>query len=81
MLFTEGIAVAIATSSYGFFTFAVNQVAPLIVGSPLRLYGYFYIVAGFNLFGFFFILFNLPETKVSQQHNLIITRVSPRKTG
>ena len=51
---------------------------PLIVGSPLQLHGFFYIVTGFNLLGFFFVLVALPETKVSSydsysMHSLEIT--------
>ena len=55
----------LSSALYYFFSFVMNQLTPLIVGSSLQLHGFFYIVSGFNLFGLFLILFFLPETKVS----------------
>ena len=55
---------SISTGSYALFTWIANLVTPLIVGSPLQLHGFFYILSAINLFSFFFVLFALPETKV-----------------
>ena len=42
----------------------VNQITPYIV-FYIDLHGFFYILSAINFIAFFFILFILPETKVS----------------
>lgn len=59
-----GATVALAAASYWFLVTITNQLTPLIVGS-IELHGFFYILTGINLFSFFYVLFLMPETKVS----------------
>lgn len=57
-----------STCSYWVFTCLVNQSTPLILGSPLELHGFFFIIAGINLFAVVFVTFTLPETKVENYY-------------
>ncbi len=59
-----GIAVALSVASYWVSISIFTQLTPLLIGSSLQLHGYFYIITGFDVIGFF-ILFLMPETKVS----------------
>jgi hypothetical protein len=59
-----GIAAAMTNGPYWLMLFIVNQLTPVIVGSPLGLRGFFYILTVFNATSFLFVLIFLPETKV-----------------
>lgn len=67
-----GVTVAIASGLYWFFSCVNTQITPLIIGSSLKLHGYFYIISTINCFAFFFVLFTLPETKVTYRHNHLL---------
>ena len=61
-----GLNVAISTGLYWVGSTFINQLTPIIIDSVLGVVGYLYILMGFTLVGFFFVLFTLPETKVNQ---------------
>ena len=61
----SGVNVGLSAAVFWGNSAVVNQLAPLILGSPLKTHGYFYIVAGLCLFYFMFTLLTFPETKVS----------------
>ncbi len=64
-IYDAAITSAIANCAYWVVLTLSNQVTPLILGSPLGLFGFLYIVTGVNVFAFFLVLLALPETKVS----------------
>ena len=64
MYHVVGVAMSIATGTFFLLLTVVNQVTPIIIGSPLKLHGFFYIVTGCNILALFVVLFALPETKV-----------------
>ena len=55
---------AISGFSYWIFIFLFSQVTPLIIGSPMQVHGFFYLLTAVNLFAVIFTLLSLPETKV-----------------
>ena len=59
-----GMTSAISATSFGIFGSISNQLTPIIIGSPLQIHGFLYLIAGENLLAILFVLFALPETKV-----------------
>ena len=61
---SEGSGFAVGNVAYWIGVIIVNQTTPFIVFF-IKLHGFFYILSGVNFLAFFFVLFILPETKVS----------------
>lgn len=62
-LFVE-LTVGLTAGIFWMFNFSINQITPFIICS-LQLHGFFYFLVGNCVLMFFFVLFALPETKVS----------------
>ena len=62
---STGLTFGISCVSFGLFGFVLNQLTPIIIGSPLRLHGFLYLVSMETLIAGLFVFFVLPETKVS----------------
>ena len=56
--------VAAGTATYWMCSVAVTQIAPIMLSSPLQVFGTMYCFAGVAFISFFFVLLTLPETKV-----------------
>ena len=59
-----GIAVSLTGSTYWVGNIIVAQVTPLLLASPLRTFGTFYLLVGVHVAAMLFVLLTLPETKV-----------------
>ena len=59
-----GLTYAISTAFFAVFGSTSNQLTPIIIGSPLKIGGFLYLIAGGNLLAILFVLFAFPETKV-----------------
>ena len=62
--FHTGLSYGISTLSYGICASISSQLFPLLVGRLLKLHGFLYLTAVFNLCAVLFVLFAIPETKV-----------------
>ena len=60
----RGVAVSITTSANWIGNFVVAMLTPILIASPLRIYGTFYLVSCALIAALVFILVTLPETKV-----------------
>lgn len=60
-----GFAVSITTTANWTGNFVIAFSTPLLLNSFFQTYGTFYILSGFLLMATLFVLFTLPETKVS----------------
>lgn len=60
----RGTAVSITTAANWFGNFIIAMLTPVLIASPLRIFGTFYIVCVALLVGVIFVLLTLPETKV-----------------
>ena len=56
--------VAVGTANYWICSIAVTQLTPIMLSSPLQVFGTMYCFAGAAFISFIFILLTLPETKV-----------------
>ena len=59
-----GPIIGFNTGAFWICAFVMYQIIPLLLRS-LGVSGFMYLMAGANLFAFFFILVALPETKVA----------------
>jgi hypothetical protein len=64
------LSVAIVSGVYWLFSFLINFATPPILGSPIQIPGFLYIVAGVNLFSIFLVALALPDTKVINHYVL-----------
>lgn len=64
-LHVRGVAVSITTAANWVGNFVIAMLTPILIASPLGIYGTFYILCGFLFFAILFVLMTLPETKVS----------------
>ena len=55
---------SLTSSTYWVGNIIVAQVTPLLLASPLRTFGTFYLLVGVHVAAMLFVLFTLPETKV-----------------
>lgn len=60
----RGTAVSITTAANWIGNFLVAMLTPVLIASPLRIYGTFYIISGALFMAVIFVLLTLPETKV-----------------
>lgn len=58
-------AVSITTAANWSGNFVVAMLTPILIASPLQIHGTFYLLSVCLLAAFLFVLFSLPETKVS----------------
>lgn len=58
-------AVSITTAANWAGNFVVAMLTPVLIASPLKIYGTFYLLSGALVAGLLFVLLTLPETKVS----------------
>ena len=56
--------VAVGTATYWICSIAVTQLIPIMLSSPLQVFGTMYCFAGAAFISFLFVLLTLPETKV-----------------
>lgn len=61
-----GLTFSISCASYGLYGFFATQLTPLLVGSPLQLHGFLYLVSIMNLIAALFVFVAMPETKVRE---------------
>ena len=61
---TRGTAVSITTAANWIGNFLVAMLTPVLIASPLRIYGTFYIISVALFMSIIFVLLTLPETKV-----------------
>ena len=72
-LHVRAVAVSITTAANWIGNFVVAMLTPILIASPLHIHGTFYLLSGCLLAAFFFVLFSLPETKVSSPSHVAIT--------
>jgi len=60
----RAIAVSITTAANWTGNFVVAMLTPILIASPFKIYGTFYLLSGMLLAALLFVLFTLPETKV-----------------
>ena len=65
-LSVRSAAVSLTTAANWIGNFIVAMLTPVLIASSLQIHGTFYILSGALLVAFFFVLFSLPETKVSR---------------
>ena len=63
--FSTGIGASASNSVYWLLVFVFNLVIPYMLGPPINLYGFLYLMAGTNLLACFFVALAIPETKVT----------------
>lgn len=61
----RGIAVSITTAANWIGNFIIAMLTPILISSPLGIYGTFYLLCGALFLAVLFVLLTLPETKVS----------------
>ena len=76
----RAVSVSITTAANWTGNFVVAMLTPILIASPLHIYGTFYLLSGCLLAAFFFVLFSLPETKASALPMLTHLTVSPYRT-
>ena len=59
---------SLTSSTYWVWNIIAAQVTPLLLASPLRTFGTFYLLVGVHVAAMLFVLFTLPETKVHLVH-------------
>ena len=60
----RGIAVSITTAANWTGNFVIAMLTPILITSPLKIFGTFYILCGALFLAVLFVLLTLPETKV-----------------
>ena len=60
----RGIAVSITTAANWIGNFVIAMLTPILITSPLRIFGTFYLLCGALFLAVLFVLLTLPETKV-----------------
>ena len=63
--FSTGIGASASNSVYWLIAFVCNLVIPYMLGPPINLYGFLYLISGTNLLACFFVALAIPETKVT----------------
>ena len=69
-LFT-GMGIALGLLGWWGGTFLMGQVGPVLLSSPLKTDGTFYLLSGMCLLAFLHVLLLLPETKVILIFNIV----------
>ena len=59
-----GVGASNVYSLYWMFAFISNFITPKLLGPPLHIHGYLYLMAVTNLLGLLFVVIAIPETKV-----------------
>lgn len=62
--FVTGVGGALGQLGWWGGTFLMGEIGPVLISSPLRTFGTFYLLSGMCLLAFLHVLFLLPETKV-----------------
>ena len=76
----RAVSVSITTAANWTGNFVVAMLTPILIASPLHIYGTFYLLSACLLAAFFFVLFSLPETKASVLPVLTHLTVLPCRT-
>lgn len=61
-------SVSITTAANWMGNFVVAMLTPVLIASPLRIHGTFYVLSAMLVAAFLFVLLTLPETKVSHHY-------------
>ena len=64
MLSPVAFAVSTSNSIYWLLAFSTNFITPRLLGPPLYIHGYHYVIAACNLMGALLVFLGFPETKV-----------------
>ena len=60
-----GVGAALGQVGWWGGTFLMSEIGPVLLSSPLRTYGTFYLLTGICALSYLYVLFLVPETKVS----------------
>ena len=66
MYMCVGVGAALGQLGWWSGTFLMGEIGPILLSSPLRTSGTFYLFSGMCLLAFLHVLLLIPETKVSE---------------
>lgn len=68
-----GVGTALGQVGWWGGTFLMSEIGPVLLSSPLRTYGTFYLLTGICALSYLYVLFLVPETKVSVANDYAIS--------